>query len=143
MNISLITSKEITEMLQTEIKGLFEQLNASIPQQPLDTLPLNNEHLVLAICRIDGKMAGMTSMATYKVISGYKGMVEDVVVDAEFRGKGIGRALMEKLLGEAQRLQLTEILLFSGHHREAAIKLYTSLGFILKHSGLYTLKISL
>lgn len=142
MNITLITSNEITETLQTEVKTLFEELNAAIVKRPLETLPLDNEHLVLAICRIDGKMAGMASMATYTVISGYKGMVEDVVVAAEYRGKGIGRALMEKLLGEAQQLQLTEVLLFSGHHREAAIKLYSSLGFKLKQSGLYTLKIS-
>lgn len=142
MNITLLTANEITEALQTEVKALFEQLNAAIVQQPLETLPLDTEHLVLAICRIDGQLAGMASMATYKVISGYKGMVEDVVVADEFRGKGIGRALMEKLLWEAQRLQLTEVLLFSGHHREAAIKLYTSLGFKLKQSGLYTLKIN-
>ena len=142
MNITLLTANEITEALHNEVKELFEQLNPTIIQQPLEILPLDNEHLVLAICHIDGQLAGMASMATYKVISGYKGMVEDVVVAAEFRGKGIGRALMEKLLGEAQRLQLTEILLFSGHHREAAIKLYTSLGFKLKQSGLYTLKIS-
>lgn len=142
MNITLITSNAITESLQTEVKTLFEELNAAIVQRPLETLPLDNEHLVLAICRIDEKIAGMASMATYTVISGYKGMVEDVVVAAEYRGKGIGRALMEKLLLEAQRLQLTEVLLFSGHHREAAIKLYTSLGFKLKQSGLYTLKIS-
>ncbi len=142
MNITLLAANEITEALQTEVKALFEQLNADIVQQPLETLPLDNEHLVLAICRMDGQLAGMASMATYKVISGYKGMVEDVVVAGEFRGKGIGRALMEKLLREAQRLQLTEVLLFSGHHREAAIKLYTSLGFNLKQSGFYTLKIN-
>ncbi len=142
MNLTLLTAKDITETLQTEVKTLFEQLNATIVQQPLETLPLDNKHLVLAICRIDGQLAGMASMATYKVISGHKGMVEDVVVDDEFRGKGIGRALMEKLLAEARRLQLTEILLFSGHHRTAAIGLYTSLGFALKSSGLYTLKIN-
>lgn len=142
MNITLLTSEEITETIKIEVKALFEQLNATIVQQPLETLPLHNEHLILVVCRLEGKMAGMASMATYKVISGYKGMVEDVVVDENFRGKGIGRALMEKLLEEAKRLHLTEILLFSGHHRTSAISLYKSLGFQLKQSGLYTLKIS-
>lgn len=142
MTIDILTTKEVTDSLQTEIKALFEQLNATIAQQALQNLPLDKEQLVLAVCRVDGKLAGMASMATYKVISGYKGMIEDVVVDSHFRGKGIGRALMEKLLHEARQLHLTEILLFSGHHREAAINLYTSLGFALKPSGLYTIKIN-
>ena len=51
-------------------------------------------------------------MATYKVISGYKGMIEDVVVHTEYRGKGIGKKLMLKLLEEAKKLELTDVLLF-------------------------------
>lgn len=76
-------------------------------------------------------------MAGYKVISGYKGMIEDVVVAAEHRGKGIGKKMMTRLLIEAQNRQMDQVLLFSGHHRKVAINMYKGLGFTLKDSGLY------
>ncbi len=142
MNLKRLTPENFTPDMQPQLTALFKQLNATISLQPIEKLLQKDGPLILVICEIDGKVAGMASMATYRVISGYKGMVEDVVVHENHRGKGIGRALMEKLVQEATRLHLTEILLFSGHHRTAAIALYTSLGFIVKNSGLYTLKLN-
>jgi phosphinothricin acetyltransferase len=115
-------------------------LNDSIQQLPIKNILKDNPNLVFAICQEDGELVGMAMMALYKVISGHKGMIEDVVVDERHRGKGIGRKLMKRLLLEGKKRQLTEILLFSGHHRLPAINLYKSLGFVLKDSGLYILK---
>ena len=98
--------------------------------------------VLVAICKVDESLAGMALLSTYKVISGYRGLVEDVIVDTAQRGNGIGRKLMERLLEEGKKLGLNEILLFTGHHRKPAITLYTNLGFVLKDSGLYHLKFS-
>jgi phosphinothricin acetyltransferase len=49
---------------------------------------------------------------------------------------------MEKLLEEGKHQGLDEILLFTGHHRKPAINLYKSLGFTVRESGLYNLKLS-
>ncbi len=121
-----------------QIKALFAQLNASITQRDALEIASTAETVFLG-CWHGNTIVGMALMATYKVISGHKGMVEDVVVHKEYRGKGIGKRLMQGLLQEARSLQLSEILLFTGHHRKAAISLYTSLGFTLKESGLYRL----
>jgi phosphinothricin acetyltransferase len=83
----------------------------------------------------------MALMCTYKVISGHKGWVEDVVVDGKMWGQGIGKKLMEKLLEAAHEKGVSEVLLFSADHRRAAISLYTQLGFQRKNSGLYTLRV--
>lgn len=115
---------------------MFNQLNDRLKQLPLPNIYEDNSIIFIA-CFDGDKLIGMASMALYKVISGYKGMVEDVVVDNTYRGKGIGRKLMEKLLAKAKERDLNEILLFSGHHRTAAINLYKSLGFVKKDSGLY------
>jgi phosphinothricin acetyltransferase len=82
----------------------------------------------------------MALMCTYTVISGFKGWVEDVVVDVEHRGKGLGRKLMEKLVELGKEKGLTEILLFSADKRIEAINLYKSLGFKEKESRIYVLK---
>ncbi|MEO1011334.1 MAG: hypothetical protein AAFX53_08520 [Bacteroidota bacterium] len=48
---------------------------------------------------------------------------------------------MEKLIEAGKEKALTDILLFTGHHRGAANRLYQSLGFQKKESQIYTLKL--
>ena len=69
------------------------------------------------------------SMAIYRVISGYKGWIEDVVVDEFARGKKIGTQLIQQLITKGKELGLGEILLFTSPTNEAAIKLYENEGF--------------
>ncbi len=141
MTIKILTKPELTTPLQEEIQKLFLQLSTTIEQLPLETIFERNEGLVFVYCSIEGRVVGMATMALYSVISGAKGMIEDVVVDEACRGKGIGRKMMEALLTEGESRKLNEILLFSGHHRKAAINLYQSLGFQLKQSGIYNLRL--
>jgi len=139
MTLEILRSDQISNGIQTEVSALYDQLDSNIKQLQLRELLATDDNLVFVICKVDDKVAGIASMAIYKVISGHKGMVEDVVVDQEYRGRGIGRKLMEKLLDEAQNRNLDEVLLFSAHYRTPAITLYKSLGFRLKDSGLYRL----
>lgn len=142
MTIEILHKFELDETIQIQIKKLYNQLNSTIEQRPLHQILQEDNHVIVAICKEGDKIIGIALLAMYKVISGYRGMVEDVVVDVKQRGKGIGRKLMEKLLDEAKNRDLDEILLFTGHHRTPAINLYKSLGFTLRESGLYNLKLN-
>jgi len=139
MDIEILKKEDIDHNIQKQVRELFNQLNSNLKQRSLEEVLEASNNLVFAIYKEEEQILGMATMATYKAISGHKGMIEDVVVDGGQRGKGLGRKLMEKLLEEGKKMELDEILLFSGHHRTAAIKLYTSLGFQLKNSGLYRL----
>ncbi|MBT8307989.1 MAG: GNAT family N-acetyltransferase [Maribacter sp.] len=141
MPIEILNNTDITPSIKKQIHELFKTLNADMDQCDIDKVLSQGNDFVFACYWADNELLGMASLATYKVISGYKGMVEDVVVSEAYRGQGIGRKLMEKLIAEGKRLHLSEILLFSGHHRKPAIALYKSLGFDLKNSGIYTLKV--
>ena len=141
MQISILKKEQINAKLSEQVNQLFEELNSNIEQMSLTQVLQNEEAIIFVVAADNNQLAGMASMAIYKVISGHKGMIEDVVVSKQHRGKGIGRKLMNKLLLEAKNRKLSEVLLFSGHHREAAINLYKSLGFNLKNSGLYRLKV--
>jgi len=116
---------------------LYKELNAELTQLDLATALSDYNTTDVVVCLDQEKLIGIAMMAKYKVVSGHKGMIEDVVVSSKYRGKGIGRKLMEKLLEQAKNEKLDYVLLFSGHHRTAAIALYKSLGFNLKDSGLY------
>lgn len=142
MEIEILRKSDIDDTVRLQITELYKQLNDKIKQCPLHQILQEDNHVIFVVCRIENQIVGIALLATYKVISGHRGMVEDVVVDTAHRGKGIGRKLMEKLLEEAKHRNLNSVLLFSGHHRKAAIGLYKSLGFTLRDSGLYNLKLS-
>jgi phosphinothricin acetyltransferase len=141
MTIDVLKANDLTETLQRQVSDLYRQLNADNKQRSLNEILAPGNNVLVIICKIENTIVGTALLSTYKVISGYRGMIDDVVVDAAHRGKGIGRKLMERLLNEAKNMDLDEILLFTGHHRKPAKALYESLGFELRNSGLYNLKI--
>ena len=142
MDIEILRKSDIDDTVRRQITELYKQLNDSIKQSPLHQILQEDNHIVFAICSVEQQIVGIALMATYKVISGHRGMVEDVVVDIAHRGKGIGRKLMQKLLEEAKIRHLDGVVLFSGYHRKAATNLYKSLGFTLRDSGVYHLKLT-
>ncbi|MDO1511192.1 GNAT family N-acetyltransferase [Maribacter confluentis] len=141
MTIQLLTKEQVNTDLQQQLSQLYLELKAELDQLDLNSIFSAYGTTDIVICMDNNELIGIAMMAKYKVISGHKGMIEDVVVAKTHRGKGIGRKLMEKLLDHAKSEQLNDVLLFSGHHRTAAISLYKSLGFTLKESGLYIKKI--
>jgi ribosomal protein S18 acetylase RimI-like enzyme len=141
MKIDILKIQDLTPNRETLISNLFKQLGGEKEQTNLKEVLEEENRITLAFCEDNNEVIGIASMCTYKVISGKKGWIEDVVVDEQYRGQGIGRKLMEKLLEEGKKKGLTEILLFTEDHRIPAIKLYSDLGFQLKESRIYTLKI--
>ncbi len=142
MDIKGLGQEDITEELQVQLSELYLQLNSQLKQVQLSTILEVPERIDIAACFEKNVLIGIAMMANYKVVSGYKGMIEDVVVSEQHRGKGIGRKLMELLIEQAKIRKLNDVLLFSGHHRTAAIALYKSLGFNIKTSGLYVKKVN-
>jgi phosphinothricin acetyltransferase len=142
MIIEVLQANNITNTLQDQATALYTQLNPSISQLNLNSIVEKQGSTLIVTCRDEGVLVGLALLARYKVISGHKGMVEDVIVDSAYRGRGIGRQLMTRILEEARKDELDEVLLFTAHHRQAAKMLYISLGFQLKDSGLYSLKLT-
>jgi GNAT superfamily N-acetyltransferase len=57
------------------------------------------------------------------------GIVEDVVVGAEWRGRGVGKAMMQHAIKKCERAGCYKMTLSSNLKRKAAHKFYESLGF--------------
>lgn len=140
MVVKLLEQNDITQDLQEQLSQLYLQLNDELKQLSLMEILKEDDKIDVVGCFDDERLVGLAMMANYKVVSGYKGMIEDVIVSESYRGQGIGRKLMKVLLQQAEKRRLNDVLLFSGHHRTAAINLYKSLGFTLKNSGLYIKK---
>ena len=78
----------------------------------------------------DGRIVGLLSVALYDVPSGRKAWIEDVVVDAAARGRGIGEALVREALALARREGVARVMLTSNATRRAAHRLYERMGFV-------------
>ncbi len=77
----------------------------------------------------EGRIVGLLTLVWYEVPSGRKAWIEDVVVDAEARGRGIGRELVEAALRCAREQGIEKLMLTSSEHRKAAHALYRRMGF--------------
>lgn len=88
------------------------------------------------------EIVGMGCLAVRVIPTGPKGYIDDVVVAEESRGKGIGRALTQKLIAEARQLGLCHIELTSGPEREEANLLYPTLGFMRRQTNVWRLDLS-
>jgi len=57
------------------------------------------------------------------------GFLEDVFVDEQLRGQGIGTEILKTVIEEAKKLNCYKIVATSRHERPAVHKLYEKLGF--------------
>lgn len=141
MEIKVFDKTHIKPSFQKQISELFSQLSQKKQQKKLEDLFSEGIPIKFVCCIENNQIIGIASMCVYTVISGKKGWIEDVVVDKKRRGYGIGRKLINKLINLGKQLDLVEILLFTEDHRIPAIKLYSDLGFNLKNSRIYNLKL--
>lgn len=62
-------------------------------------------------------------------------MVENVVVDEEYRGEGVGKALMKEAMKRARAAGAYKLALCSNLERTEAHRFYEALGFRETHAG--------
>ncbi|MGP1478895.1 MAG: N-acetyltransferase family protein [Capnocytophaga sp.] len=135
--ITFLKKEMITPLIEEDAHRLFALLSRRY-QRTLSELFEDALHAPYVVGYIEeGRLHGMASMAIYKVISGYKGWIEDVVVDEMARGKKIGTQLIQQLIAKGKELGLGEILLFSSPTNEVAIKLYENEGFKRKGAEVF------
>jgi len=137
---------EVTEELQDVLQRLVPQLGVhKIPPtlEELDEL-IKSESSTLLAARFpdeDGAIAGILSLIIYRVPTGLRSIIEDLVVDEKLRRQGIGEALIRYAIELAREAGADGLSLTSNSQREAANHLYQSLGFELRKTNPYFYKL--
>jgi ribosomal protein S18 acetylase RimI-like enzyme len=142
MHIELIT--EATEELQAAASRLVPQLTSKPPptESELDAL-IHSESSLLLVARGDGgSIVGMACVTVYRVPTGVRAIIEDIVVDQSARGQGIGEALTRECLGIARAKGAAAVTLTSNPGREAANRLYVRMGFARRDTNDYIYRFS-
>ena len=78
--------------------------------------------------QVDGQLAGRIKMLRWWNRFAY---VEDIVVNPEFRGRGVGRQLLERGIQWARENNLPGVMLETQDDNVPACTLYESCGFVL------------
>lgn len=87
----------------------------------------------------NGKIVGSMTLVLYRIPTGFKGMIEDVVVDHNARGKGVATSLINHAIETARKCGAYKLELTSRPARIAANKMYLKMGFELRDTNFYRL----
>ena len=86
-----------------------------------------------------GTVVGMATLVTFRIPTGMRAWIEDVVVDDAARGQGVGEALTQAMVARAGELGCRTVDLTSRPSREAANRLYKRAGFEPRETNVYRL----
>lgn len=145
-------AKQVTDELVEAFARLTPQLSASNPAPTREQLAemIGSPAITLLVARepdaggeiaagaiAAGAIVGSLTLAMFRIPTGRRAWIEDVVVDSAQRGKGIGEALTRAALRVAQAAGATTVDLTSRPAREAANRLYQRIGFERRETNVY------
>ncbi len=93
----------------------------------------------LFVARDEGRIVGTLTLAVFRIPTGLRAWIEDVVVDESARGRGVGEALTLKAVEVARAAGARSVELTSRPTREAANRLYRRLGFEERETNVFRL----
>jgi ribosomal protein S18 acetylase RimI-like enzyme len=130
-----VTVSEVTEMTS----DLVELSSSSPPPDRAELAQIvDSAASVLLVARDpEGTIVGSLTLALFRVPTGVRAWIEDVVVDERSRGSGAGEALVKAAVRRADASGAKTVDLTSRPSREAANRLYVRLGFQTRTTNVY------
>jgi GNAT superfamily N-acetyltransferase len=130
--------REATKELQAALERLLPQLNPTLAVPDMARLQrlVADPATTLLVAKDGEVIVGTTTVIVYTTPFWIKARLDEVVVDANARGKGVGEALVKAALdiGRAKGAQVAELQSGRGDARKAAHRLYERLGFKIRDS---------
>jgi ribosomal protein S18 acetylase RimI-like enzyme len=139
VSLDIRPAERVDDELVEAFAVLIPQLSSSSPPPDAGRLAaiIASPDTVLYIARLDGRIVGSLTLALYRIPTGTKAWIEDVVVGSEARGHGVGEALNRAAIAEAAHRGAKNVSLTSRPSRDAANRLYRRLGFEPYPTNLY------
>jgi ribosomal protein S18 acetylase RimI-like enzyme len=137
---------EATPELNEALQRLIPQLGVHKVPPTVDELNelIRSEASTLLVARdpdANSPIAGLLSLTIYRVPTGVRSIIEDVIVDEKMRRRGLGEALVREAIELARESGAEGVALTSNPRREAANLLYQSMGFQLRQTNPYFFKL--
>jgi ribosomal protein S18 acetylase RimI-like enzyme len=140
-----VTRVEQAAVVSDELVAAFDRL---VPQLSSSAAPptraeldeiLTSPATTLLLARDDDDdvVLGSLTLVLFRIPTGLRAWIEDVVVDEEARGRGAGEALVNEALRLASEAGARTVDLTSRPSREAAARLYERTGFARRETDVF------
>lgn len=144
----MTTQSAFVEVVKEADPVLLQSLNDLLPQLSKNAQTMKMEDLkqivdsecsdLLVVKAADGgSVLGALTLIHFRIPSGIRAWIEDVVVDANARGQGIGKALIQAAIEKSRDLGAKTLDLTSNPDRESAHRLYEGVGFSVRTTKVY------
>ncbi len=132
----------LTNEIYESVCRLVPQLGAHkvVPTRNELMALINSEASVLLTARYPDKdpdVIGILTISIYRVPTGVRSIVEDVIVDASMRRRGVAKALMLAAIEIARDAGANGVALTSNAQRVEANLLYQNMGFAKRETNAY------
>ena len=130
---------EVTDEVVEAFARLLPQLSSSA--KPLDAAAIaamaSSPAVTVLLARSDGRIAGTLSLVLFRIPTGLRAWIEDVVVDEAASRQGIGTMLTREALRLAREAGVRTVDLSTRPSRVAAGRLYEREGFKQRDTRMY------
>jgi ribosomal protein S18 acetylase RimI-like enzyme len=139
-DLTIEEATRVDDELVESLAALVPQLSRSAPAPGAAELAaiVASPATTLLVARDGtGRVVGALTLAVFRIPTGVRAWIEDVVVDEAARRGGIGAALVKEALARAEAAGARTVDLTSRPDREAANRLYVRLGFTKRSTNVY------
>jgi ribosomal protein S18 acetylase RimI-like enzyme len=130
----------VTPELVAAFRQLTPQLSRTAPAPGGAELAemVRSPATILLMARDPEKgLVGSLTLVLFRIPTGLRAWIEDVVTDEAARGRGVAEILCREALNRASAAGARTVDLTSRPSREAANRLYRRLGFVMRDTNVY------
>ena len=140
MAIVVEEATSVTPELVAAFRQLTPQLSRSAPAPGGAELAemVRSPATILLMARDPEKgLVGSLTLVLFRIPTGLRAWIEDVVTDEAARGRGVAEILCREALNRASAAGARTVDLTSRPSRESANRLYRRLGFVQRDTNVY------
>lgn len=145
MTVEVEEVRQPTAELHEALNRLLPQLNPRLELPAMERLErlVEDPAVTLLVAREGGRIVATTAVVVYTTPFWIKARLDEVVVDADARGRGVGEAIVRAALDVARRkgAQIAELQSGRGPARAAAHRLYRRIGFEVRDSDIFRISL--
>ncbi|MBT3322642.1 MAG: GNAT family N-acetyltransferase [Anaerolineae bacterium] len=137
--MKIIHLTELTDEIYEAFQRLIPQLTSLAPpsrKELQDLIDADATNLFIT-CDADEKIVATVTLTCFRVPTGVRAIIEDLVVDAEARGQGAATKLTQACLDLSKEYGAKGVMLTSNPRRLSANQLYQKMGFKRWETNLY------
>lgn len=135
----------VTDELVDAFARLIPQLSKSSPPPAASELEAivaaDDSHLLISRDD-DGTITGTTTLVVFRIPTGVRALIEDVVVDSAYAGRGVSYEIARFALALARHRGAKTVDLTSRPSRAAANHVYKKLGFEQRETNVFRFSLS-